>query len=100
MYGSGANDEIISKRNRGFDYRTSMPFLLRIIPFFSGEAILAVHPSFCGEGVLIIVLTAVIIFCEGCTSGKGKYVRKKSVRRAIGEVRDFIERYEPDRDKF
>jgi radical SAM superfamily enzyme YgiQ (UPF0313 family) len=33
-------------------------------------------------------------------SGKGKYVRKKSVKRALEEVQDFIDRYEPNRISF
>jgi len=32
--------------------------------------------------------------------GKGKYVRKKSVKRAIEEVRNFIERYKPNKINF
>jgi radical SAM superfamily enzyme YgiQ (UPF0313 family) len=33
-------------------------------------------------------------------SGKGKYVRKKSVKRAVEEVRYFIEKYNPSRISF
>lgn len=33
-------------------------------------------------------------------AGKGKYVRKKSVKRAINEVRDFIEQYRPKKLNF
>jgi radical SAM superfamily enzyme YgiQ (UPF0313 family) len=33
-------------------------------------------------------------------AGKGKYVRKKSIKRAIEEVRDFIQRYKPNKINF
>ena len=39
-------------------------------------------------------------FLRRLYAGKGKYVRKKSIKRAIEEVRDFIQRYKPNKINF